>query len=390
MRIVHVINNGFYAGGAEKSMHLIAMEQMRRGHEVRIVATDLLTPGPGQEVFADVLVPALRGTPRRLVGAFWYRRAYRAMSALMEEFQPDVVNYHTLGELSPSVIAAGRGRARLVSAHGPEDWTGGLLRWNLASASEPRGLSVADRLRELRLRRVQRPAYLRQLRQVDGFIAVSEFLARTIAPDVGSAPVGVVPNPNEPGFEPRPLTVPDRVIYSGRLERVKGVSQLIAAFRKVLAERPTARLAIAGEGSQREQLEHEAADLVAAGSVRFLGWLGRDALAEQIAESSLAVVPSLWPEVFGRVVLDAFEAARPVVASRIGGLPELVDDTRGRLVEPGDIDGLAAALTELLGDLPRLTAMGEAARGYSGRYTIERIVDECEQQYARALAARRG
>ena len=387
MRILHTVNIGFYAGGAEKSTNLVAVEQAARGHEVRVVATDLLTPEPGQTVFADTLLPAMRGGPQRLLGSVWNRHVHRSMRRLIEEFQPDVVNHHTIGEFSPSVIAACRGRVQIMSAHGPEDWTLGLLRWNLATATRPEGLSAADRLRYLRLRYVQRPAYRWQFRRVERFIAVSRFMADTIAVDAGRIPVHVVPNCAEPGFEPSPVVNADRVLYCGRLETVKGVEHLLEAFRKTLADHPSARLAIAGEGTRRAALEASAADLVAAGSVRFLGWLPRTALAEQIAESSLVVVPSLWPEVFGRVVLDAFEAGRAVLASRVGGLPELVDGDRGVLVEPGDGDGLAAALGELLGDLPRLRRMGEAARVFSERYTIERVVDELEAQYADALGA---
>jgi glycosyltransferase involved in cell wall biosynthesis len=386
MRILHTVNIGFLAGGAEKSVNLLATEQTRRGHDVRIVATDLLAPGPGQPVFAHDLFPALRGGSQRLFGLFWNRRAYRMMRELVSDFQPEVVNHHTIGEFSPSIIAACRGRAQIMSAHGPEDWTLGFLKWTLATATRPEGLSAVDRLRYLRLRWVQRPAYRMQFRHVDRFVAVSRFMAESIVPDAGRIPVFVVPNCVEPGFAPGPVTNADRVLYSGRLERVKGVEFLLEAFRKVLADHPAARLSLAGEGSDRARLEESAADLVAAGSVRFLGWLSREALAEQIAQSSVVVVPSLWPEVFGRVLLDAFATGRPVIASRVGALPELVGEDRGLLVEPGDSTALAGALGELLGDLERLERMGEAARAYSERFAIDKVVHELEAHYADAIA----
>jgi glycosyltransferase involved in cell wall biosynthesis len=389
MRIVHTVNVGFCAGGAEKFVSLVAAEQLRQGHEVRVVATDVLEPGPGQHSFADALLPAPSGGPGRLLGYFWNRGVHRSMRELIEQFQPDVVHHHTIGEFSPSVLAACRGRAQVMSAHGPEDWTLGLLKWNLATATRPEGLSGSDRLRYARLRWIQRPAYRAQWRHVNAFLAVSRFMAETIAPDVGAAPVFVVPNCSEPGFEPTPITDPNRVLYSGRLERVKGVHHLLDAFRKALADHPSARLVIAGEGTQRPQLEQAASDLVAAGAVRFLGWLPQAALAQEIALSSLVVVPSLWPEVFGRAVLDAFGSARPVIASRIGGLPELVDPSRGALVEPGDADALAAAMSALLGDQPELERLGEAARGFAQQFSVERVAAELDGHYARAIGSRR-
>lgn len=389
MRIVHTVNVGFCAGGAEKFVSLVAAAQAELGHQVRVVATDVLEPGPDQPRFADVVLPAPGGGPGRPLRYFWNHRVYRAMRDLVEQFQPDLVHHHTIGEFSPSVIAACRGRAQVMSAHGPEDWTLDLLKWNLASATRPEGLSAADRMRYARLRWIQRPAYRMQSRRVDAFLAVSRFMAETIAADAGAVPVFVVPNCGEPGFEPTHVTDAYRVLYSGRLERVKGVHDLLDAFRKTLADHPAARLYIAGDGTQRALLEQSAGDLVAAGRVDFLGWLPQAALAEQLAASSLVVVPSLWPEVFGRAVLDAFGAARPVIASRVGGLPELVGESRGALVEPGDVDALAASMSALLGDLPRLERMGQAAHGFAQRFTVERVVAELDGHYLRAVGSRR-
>ncbi len=388
MRIVHTVNVGFCAGGAEKFVSLVAAEQARRGHQVRVVATDVLEPGSDQPLFADALLPAPSGGPGRLLGYFWNRAVYRAMRELVGQFQPDVVHHHTIGEFSPSVLAACRGRAQVMSAHGPEDWTLGLLKWNLATATRPEGLSGADRLRYARLRWIQRPAYRAQWRHLSAFLAVSRFMAETIAPDAGAIPVRVVPNCTEPGFEPTQITDAYRVLYSGRLEQVKGVHCLLDAFRKTLADHPSAQLVIAGDGTQRAQLEQAASDLVAAGAVRFVCWLSQASLAKEIALSSFVVVPSLWPEVFGRAVLDAFAAARPVIASSVGGLPELVDASRGALVAPGDVDALAAAMSALIGDQPALERLGEAARSFTQRFSVEAVVAELDENYARAIGSR--
>ncbi|MGH6657868.1 MAG: glycosyltransferase family 4 protein, partial [Actinocrinis sp.] len=140
---------------------------------------------------------------------------------------------------------------------------------------------------------------------------------------------------------------------------------------------------------QRTRLESDAADLVAAGRVEFRGRLEQPQVARCLRASALVVVPSLWPEVFGRVALEALQTGRAVVASRVGGLPELVDGENGRLVEPGDVDGLARALSELLGDRPLLERLGaESARRAKG-FGMDAVLDEHEAHYAAVLAGSR-
>ncbi|MBF9068287.1 glycosyltransferase family 4 protein [Streptacidiphilus fuscans] len=389
MRILQVVNIGFEAGGAEKSVRLISQGLAERGHTVTVVATDRLADG--RTVFADHLVPAIDGGPlRRLFGYFWYRRGYRRMRQILAEFRPDIVHLHTIGEFSPSVLAATRGLPRLLTARGPEDWTLALLRWNLASASDGEGrLSPADRLRYLYLRFLQRPAYLPWLRRLDRVLALSQYMADAVRADVGQVPVFVAPNGGEEGFSPEPVTDPLSILFTGRLERVKGAEVLLDAFRRVLTVHPQARLTVIGEGSDRERLEQSVADLVADGRVSFRGWLGRDQVAECLRESAVVVVPSLWPEVFGRVALEALQTGRAVVASRTGGLSELVGPDNGVLVPPGDAVALAEALSGLLGDQELLQRLGKAAAERAEQYRLEAVLDEHERHYRAALASHR-
>ena len=387
MRILQIVNIGFEAGGAEKSVHLISQGLSARGHTVAVVSTDRLAED--HKLFADYVVPAISGGPaRRLLGYFWYHRGYRQLRRILTEFRPDVVHLHTIGEFSPAVLAATRHHPRLLTARGPEDWTLRLLRWNLAGAADGGRLSATDTLRYLYLRFLQRPGYLLWLRRVDRILALSQYMADTVRVDAGRVPVFVAPNGTEDGFDRQPLTDTDTVLFTGRLAKVKGADVLLEAFRQVSADRPQARLTVIGDGPDRARLEALSADLVDAGRVRFLGWLGRDGVAECLAGSAVVVVPSRWPEVFGRVVLEALQTGRAVVASRGGGLPELVGPDNGLLVTPGDAGELAAALTGLLGDRELLERLGEGSARRAGRYRLDAVIDEHEQHYRAVLEAR--
>ncbi|MFJ3640257.1 glycosyltransferase family 4 protein [Streptomyces sp. NPDC090108] len=371
MRILQIVNIGQEAGGAEKSVRLIADGLRARGHGIRVVATDLLSEDG--EVFADELVPAISGHPvRRLARKFWYRRAYEQVTRAVRDFAPDCVHLHTIGEFSPSVLSATAGVPRLLTVHGPEDWTRELLRWNLPSAVDGR-LTPRDALRHAYLRRVQRPAYLPRLRHVDRVLAPSRYFADAVRADFPPhVPVHVLPNGVPGAVAARPLRSAEDVLYVGRLERVKGVDVLLEAFGRL--ER--GRLTVVGDGTDRARLER----LAGPGTV-FTGWLDEERVAGRLAEASVVVLPSLWPENFPTVALEALRTGRALVASRVGGLPELVGDDNGALVPPGDAGALAEALRRLLGDRAGLERKGAASAVRAHRYTVGVFLDALERHY---------
>jgi glycosyltransferase involved in cell wall biosynthesis len=382
VRILQFVNLGFEAGGAERSVRLIAEGLGQRGHQVRVVATDLLAQG--EKVFADDVLPAIEGgAPQRLLGYFWHRPAYRAVRRIVAEYRPDVVHLHTIGEFSPAVLDATRGCRRVLTVHGPEDWTRALLRWNLAGATSGR-LSPGDSARYLYLRFLQRPAYLPRIRRVDRVLTPSRHFADAVRPDVGRVPVFVLPNGVSALAAPEPVPPAGPVLFVGRLEKVKGVRVLLRAFRLLLEDRPDARLTVVGDGRDRPYLERAAADLVARRRVVFRGRLpqeGEESVAACLRAASVVVLPSLWPENFPTVALEALQVGRPLVASRVGGLPELVGEDNGVLVPRGDPAALAAALGGLLGRPERLRRLGEGSARRAGRYRAEDFLDVLERHY---------
>ncbi|MFJ8106822.1 glycosyltransferase family 4 protein [Streptomyces sp. NPDC096132] len=385
MKLLHVINIGHEAGGAERSVRLIQQGMTARGHEMRTVATTL--NAEGHELFADDLVPAIEGSaPQRFLGYFWHRDAHRRLTRIMDEFQPDVVHLHTIGEFSPAALAATDRRPQILTLHGPEDWTLELLRWNLHSATRGDRLSLSDQARYLYLRFLQRPAYLPRLRRLDRVLAPSAYFAELVRKDVGKVPVHVLPNGVPRTAMPQPVKESGGLLYVGRLERVKGVHVLLDAFRLLLAAHPGATLDIVGDGADRAALESSAADLTAAGRVRFRGWVSPDAVSEALAASSVVVIPSVWPENFPTVALEALQIGRPIVASRVGGLPELVGEDNGALVPAGDAPALAEALRPLVGDLELLRRLGEGSAARAERYDVERFLDALENHYREAIS----
>jgi glycosyltransferase involved in cell wall biosynthesis len=148
---------------------------------------------------------------------------------------------------------------------------------------------------------------------------------------------------------------------------------------------PEVTLDLAGRGPLAPALKAYARELGLGDAVRFLGFVSP--IEAAIEDAAVVVVPSLG-EGFGMVALEAMERARPVIASAVGGLPEIVaDGETGIVVSPADAEALADAIVSLAADLPRAAAMGSAGRSRAlAEFTPERCVERVEELYVRALA----
>jgi glycosyltransferase involved in cell wall biosynthesis len=307
---------------------------------------------------------------------------------------PYAVHVHQLDD--PDIVRALRSIAPvLLSAHGYTACTSGvyyfrpgqectrghgpgcainLLARGCAHTRQPQSLPAG-------YRRTSRE--LEALRHADMVIAYSSSVDRHLANN-GLTRRGVVPlfSTMAPrtgsGHEGR-----RRVVFAGRVTAPKGVDVLLRAARDVDGE-----FVICGDGWELERSRKLARALGIESRVTFKGWLAAGELAQELADASVVVVPSLWPEPFGLVGIEAFAAGRPVVASATGGIADWLEDgVSGLLVEPGDAPALARALDELLADPEKQRAMGAAGReSVARRFTPETHIAALLDSYRDARA----
>jgi glycosyltransferase involved in cell wall biosynthesis len=235
----------------------------------------------------------------------------------------------------------------VVELHG--DWRSASRLYG--GAGRERFAALADDLATSALRRADR------VRVIGSF---TEELARRTGFD---GPIDRFPTFSEYDlFLDEPPTGPpetDSVLFVGALERVKGVDVLLDAWQLVRDRRPGARLVIVGKGSMEAEVRRRAARDP---DIEMVGPVPREALRDLLDAATLVVLPSR-SEGLGRVVLEASARSRPVVASRVGGIPELVEDGEtGVLVRPEDATALAAAVLRILDDPATAKAMGERGR----------------------------
>ncbi|MFO7954976.1 MAG: TIGR03088 family PEP-CTERM/XrtA system glycosyltransferase [Thioalkalivibrio sp.] len=318
----------------------------------------------------DVPIHALHKAPGLGLGMF--ARLWR----LLRRLRPDIVHSSNLAALECQPVAALSGvPARVHAEHG----------WDMADLD---GTNPKYR----RLRRWLSP-------WVHRHVTVSAHLARYLT-DVAGIPRGRVRHivngvdteRFHPGASERPPEPGDFVIGTvGRMAPVKDQATLVAAFAHLCRQLPERsaelRLVLLGDGPEAGHLQEQVARL----GIEAQTWMpgNRDDMPEQLRHFDLFVLPSL-AEGIPVTVLEAMASGLPVVASRVGGLPELVEvGINGALFEPGDPEALSQTLMAYAQDRERVNREGQAARERAVEiFGLQRMVDAYAALYRELLTAR--
>ncbi len=314
--------------------------------DVRVLAS----AAPGGRAVDPRFVLSRPLRPRRLDGVAFYALLPWRVARELRRSRPDVVLAQ--GGIETALALAGRALARVparvvMDVHGDP---GSATR--LYGSPSRRLLSpLGDALASVALRRA------------DAVRTISGYTTRLVR-ERGGEPTATFPAfmDLEPFLERPPEALPatPTALFVGVLERYKAVDVLADAWRAVARELPGAELHIVGSGSLREIPERLVAELP--GSVRWSPRLATPAVASALDAATVLVLPSR-SEGLGRVVVEAFCRGRGVVASRVGGIPDLVEDgVSGLLVEPGSPAALAGALVRALSERDLAERLGSAAR----------------------------
>jgi glycosyltransferase involved in cell wall biosynthesis len=176
-------------------------------------------------------------------------------------------------------------------------------------------------------------------------------------------------------------------LYLGRIHRIKGIDVLLKAFSHIAKTSEDAKLAVVGpDDGYLSVCKDLAKRLNLEGKVLFTGPLYGKAKLEAYVDADVFALPSRY-EIFGNVILESYACYKPVVATRVGGLQEIVfDGTTGLLVESGDVKGLASGIFTLLtDDRTRITMGMRARRVVEEKFSIEKIADKLEATYSEIL-----
>jgi glycosyltransferase involved in cell wall biosynthesis len=296
--------------------------------------------------------------PPLLAGPAYYAALPARIARELRRFRPQAVVAQGAHETAAALAArrlAGVETAVIADVHGdfraPTRLYGSRLRGVLSG--------VADRTAKSALRRA------------DGIRTVTGYTTELVRE------LGLEPSDEFPAYmdfesflqrPPAPLPERPQALFVGVLERYKNVDGLAVAWRSVAESVPASRLHVVGTGSLAHVVERLVADVPE--QVTWTPRLSQRDLSVALDESTCLVLPSR-SEGMGRVIVEAFCRGRGVVASRVGGIPDLVEDgANGLLVDPADGEGLADALRRVLTDRALAERLGRGAHASAGLWTM--------------------
>jgi glycogen(starch) synthase len=225
-------------------------------------------------------------------------------------------------------------------------------------------------------------------------IVLTERLADRLAPQLGRDRVRMMRRGidrrafTDPGPDPFPhLRGRPRVVFVGRIVAAKGVATLVEAAARLAT--PGVQVVIVGDGPDRPRVERAARSLGVAERVHITGFVPHERVPAVLAAADLLVLPSFYEEL-GTVLIEALQAGLPCVATRVGGIPEAVDDGEtGLLVAPGDPAALARAIDAVLGDGELAARLAAGARRRAPDYDWTSVVARVHELYEELVPARR-
>ena len=374
---------GDRVGGGVESAFLYLVEGLRRieGLELHLVTLDRrasarrvipATATGGPTIHVLPMFPRLE----LLRGFRTYRRWLREV---LDGIRPDVV--HAQGATDHAFAALRSGHPTVVTAHG------------IQREDARHQATLALRLRKRLYARLIERDNLRRTRHLIAIAGyVTEYFRDVLDPRTH---VHQIPNAVADRYFELPAAPGDRVVlYAGRLIERKRVADLVSAFARIAGDVPGATLRLAGdersEPAYTAEIRRRIESAGLADRVHLLGALSEDAIADEYARAdafALASIQETTPMVIGQ----AMAAGRPVIATAVGGVAEMVaDGVSGRVLAPGDVEGFAAGLRDVLADPARARAWGEAGRRHAeADYRVDVVAARTAEVY-RAVAAEGG
>ncbi len=352
-------------GGVEIYTQNLAHKLAAKGHDVLVVSSHSNESFDRHAIIEGIPVhrfPFFQALTSRDHAAIF--EIQKEVAGLRQRFRPDLVHIN-FTDASPFFYLRTKPRkdAAVVVFHSPLD-------------TAPGGLQLGKTLAV----------------QVGRLIAPSRFLASHLE-EVLSLPEGKVEVIRNGVHEGRFLKTYEAssaepvFVFAGRLVRDKGVQVLIEAFSKLTA-RHKAKLRIVGAGPERALLEEQISRMGLRDIIEFAGMLPQESLARCMAEAAAVVIPSIFSDPAPLVATEAALAGKAVIASKIGGLPEIVlHGETGLLVEPGDAGQLAGVMEKLLLEPETAKQYGKRARGRAiAEFTLTAMTEKYERLYQELLS----
>lgn len=295
---------------------------------------------------------------------------------IFEKYNPDIIHIHSLHHrFSYGVIGLSKrfSRAVFLTLHDAQTIYNGKLFPKIKTCD----LNPAQNYKITWIDRFKKDKYAynpfqiffikRALKRADKIFAVSDALKKTLEAN-GIFNIEVIHNGIAVDERSNNEIIENNVLFAGRVDKAKGVENLINSFNIISLEIPDAKLIIVGDGNFKTEKNE---------NIKILPWQNREEMKKIFSQAKVVIVPSIYLDPFPTVNLEAMAAEKPVVGTCFGGTPEIVlNNETGYIVNPHDEKELAGKIIDLLKNADRTKLFGE-----NGRKRIEKYFSLGKQIY---------
>lgn len=400
MRILLVNKFHYLRGGSEKYYFELAQLLKSKGHTVGFFSMkheENITTGDAEFFVEEIDLNT--GSKLKALDVIYSQENKRLMAKALEEFKPDIVHINNFQrQLSASIIDAIKEKniPIVMTAHDLNPiCPASIMLYNgevcddcitkgYAQCIKKKCVKGSTLKSTLGVMEKKYYDFHKVFRKIDCIISPSEFNKNQLVNGKLKYNEIVTLHNFVNESERNEYVLGDYAFYLGRLSKEKGILNLIEAIGDI----PNAKLLIAGDGPERERIEAYISEHKLDGRITLLGYQNQDSIHKYITNSRFVVIPSICNENCPYSVLEAMEIGKPIVASRIGGIPELIaDGENGYLYKADDINELKEKLTLLLDDDEKVNSFAQKSRElYESYYSPDSYYNELIKIYNKVMS----
>lgn len=400
MRILLVNKFHYLRGGSEKYYFELAQLLKSKGHTVGFFSMkheENITTGDAEYFVEEIDLNT--GSKLKALDVIYSQENKKLMAKALEEFKPDIVHINNFQrQLSASIIDAIKEKniPIVMTAHDLNPiCPASIMLYNGEVCDDCITKGYAQCIKKKCVKGstlkstlgVMEKKYYdihKVFRKIDCIISPSEFNKNQLVNGKLKYNEIVTLHNFVNESERNEYVLGDYAFYLGRLSKEKGILNLIEAIGDI----PDAKLLIAGDGPERERIEAYISEHKLDGRITLLGYQNQGSIHKYITNSRFVVIPSICNENCPYSVLEAMEIGKPIVASRIGGIPELIaDGENGYLYKADDINELKEKLTLLLDDDEKVNRFAQKSRElYESYYSPDSYYNELIKIYNKVMS----
>lgn len=386
MKILIIHDQGVFGGGAETYIVDTKKELEKNGHEIKILTGNSYN-SKGRFSDEEFYCPD-KTQLGKLIFYLFNIFAFIKIRQVTRNYKPDVVHLHTLTRVSPFGLFALRNVPRVITVH-DYSFIYPRLKENFPNLDVCKYSKGACCFKHTGFRyyfeKIRTNILIGQIKDVDMLFTNSSFMAKTLK-KCGVIPTSSLDELGIKLFKHKKQFVNNNLLYVGRIEVEKGLKYLLLSLVKIKKCIPSIHLSLVGSGAQYVEISNFIDQLGLTKNVKQVPFVDRKDLQNYYQNSSLVIMPSIWPEPFGLVGIEALSVGRPVIASNVGGVNDWLEDRKtGFLVKPKDIDGISNAVKNYLMNIKQHKYFEKNAIEQSRNYDIKSHVKKLINKYEEIL-----